>query len=146
PIDVVDLVLDRCRGRQRGRNGGREVARGPGSAFGVDVDTQPSRVFAAGLERSAVASSSASLVDTPRSSAPPPDGRSNTVVCTAAPPAGSIVSESLPSFQEGTMRPMSGALSLVPLRTTAASGLPSQTTATVLPPSRETNVGSPGRR
>src|SRR5215813_14193943 len=44
------------------------------------------------------------------------------------------------------MRPMSGALSLVPLRTTAASGLPSQTTATVLPPSRYTNVGSPGRR
>src|SRR5262245_31437524 len=57
PIDVVDLVFDRCRGRgrQRGRNRGREVAREPRSAFGADVDTQPSRVLAAGLERSAVA-------------------------------------------------------------------------------------------
>src|SRR5262249_56933582 len=32
-----------------------EVAREPRSAFGADVDTQPSRVLAAGLERSAVA-------------------------------------------------------------------------------------------
>jgi hypothetical protein len=58
PIDVVDLVFDRCRGRgrQRGRNGGREVAREPGSAFGVDVDTQPSRVLASGgVESGAVA-------------------------------------------------------------------------------------------
>src|SRR5262249_38263067 len=57
PIDVVDLVFDRGRGRsrQRGRNGSREVAREPGSAFGVDVDAQPSRVLASGLESSAVA-------------------------------------------------------------------------------------------
>src|SRR5215467_5645673 len=57
PIDVVDLVFDRCRGRgrQRGRNRGRKVAREPRSAFGADVDTQPSRVLAAGLESCAVA-------------------------------------------------------------------------------------------
>src|SRR6516225_409828 len=58
PIDVVDLVFDRGRrrGRQRGRNGGREVTREPRSAFGADVDTQPSRVLASGgLESSAVA-------------------------------------------------------------------------------------------
>src|SRR5262249_3806459 len=50
-------VFDRGRGRsrQRGRNGSREVAREPGSAFGVDVDAQPSRVLASGLESSAVA-------------------------------------------------------------------------------------------
>src|SRR5262245_46256239 len=59
PVDEVDLVLDRGRGRgrQRGRDGGRKVAREPGSAFGIDVDAQPSRVLASGgMETGTVAS------------------------------------------------------------------------------------------
>src|SRR5262249_60980786 len=50
PVDVMHLVFDRGRGRsrQRGLNGGREVAREPGSAFGADVDTQPSRGLVSG--------------------------------------------------------------------------------------------------
>src|SRR5690348_781172 len=64
--------------------------------------------------------SRASRVAASRSSAPEPDVSLNTVVRMAAPLVGSIVSAIALSVQLGTMRPTTGASSVVPLRTTAA--------------------------
>src|SRR4029450_2462398 len=58
----------------------------------------------------------------------------NRSVRMAALPTGSIVSRSASPSQEGTMRPITGAFSLVPLRTTSVLSPFDHTPATGTPP------------